>query len=135
MSAPLAKRGRIAALALAGLPLVAFPHHGVSRYDMQTVSTLAGVVERWGWQNPHTSLTLRVEQDGETRSWEIEGAPPSWMSGQGWSPESLAPGEHITITYHPARSGDYEWDGILMEAARADGTVLKVNRPRSLGGP
>ena len=127
--------GRVAALLLAGVPLAALAHHGVSRYDMQTVSTLEGVVEKWGWQNPHTSLTLRVERDGETRSWEIEGAPPSWMSGQGWTPESLTPGERIAITYHPARSGDYEWDGILMEAARADGTVLKVNRPRSLGGP
>jgi hypothetical protein len=125
----------IAALALASMPLFALAHHGVSRYDMQTVATLDGVVENWGWQNPHTSLTLRVERDGETRAWEIEGAPPGWMSGQGWNPESLEHGERITITYHPARSADYEWDGRLMEAARTDGTVLKVNRPRSLGGP
>jgi hypothetical protein len=127
-----ARRVAAAAFLFAALPVLA--HHGVARYDMRVVATLYGVVERWGWQSPHTSLTLAVERDGGTEIWEIEGAPPGWMSRQGWSPESLAAGEAVTITYHPVRQQPAR-AGILMEVARADGEVLKVNRPARLGGP
>ena len=66
-------------------------------------------------------------------SWEIEGAPPRWMCGQGFTPESLAAGDSVTIVYHPHRSRARA--GILMEVQRADGTVLKVNRPPRSAGP
>jgi hypothetical protein len=118
----------VAALA-AGVFGTAFAHHGVSTYRMDAVEMLDGEVARWDFGNPHTWLTLRV--DGAT--WEIEGAPPRWMSGQGFTPESLAAGERVTITYHPHRTRTQA--GILMEVRRADGSVLKVNRPASLGGP
>ena len=114
----------------------AFAHHGVAAYDMKVVETIDGVVEAWDWQNPHTSLTLRVMHDsGENRSFAIEGAPPRWMQGQGWTPVSLALGELVRVTYHPARRGDSEYAAILMEVRRENGAVLKVNRPAHLGGP
>jgi hypothetical protein len=96
---------------------------------MDVVETLAGVVVKWDFGNPHTSLTLGVA--GAT--WEIEGAPPRWMAAQGFTPESLAAGESVTIVYHPHRSVPQA--GILMEIRRADGSILKVNRPAALGGP
>ena len=122
------KRFMTAALAAGGIG-TAFAHHGVSTYRMDVVATLDGVVASWDFGNPHTWLTLRV--DGA--SWEIEGAPPRWMTGQGFTPESLSVGDAVTITYHPHRSRPQA--GILMEVRRADGSVLKVNRPASLGGP
>jgi Family of unknown function (DUF6152) len=118
-----------AALAAALFAGAARAHHGVSTYRMDVVETLDGVVAGWTFGSPHTWLTLRV--DGA--SWEIEGAPPRWMSGQGFAAESLAAGDRVTIVYHPHRSRAQA--GILMEVRRADGTVLKVNRPASLGGP
>jgi hypothetical protein len=118
-----------AALAAGTFAGTALAHHGVSTYRMDVVETLEGLVASWTFGSPHTWLTLRV--GGE--SWEIEGAPPRWMSGQGFAPESLAAGESVTIIYHPHRSRPQA--GILMEVERADGTVLKVNRPASLGGP
>jgi hypothetical protein len=116
----------VGALAIASL---AFAHHGVSTYRMDVVDTLDGVVAQWEFGSPHTWLTLRVA--GNT--WQIEGAPPRWMSGQGFTPTSLAAGDAVTVTYHPHRTTEHA--GILMEVRRADGTVLKVNRPASLGGP
>lgn len=91
----------------------AVAHHGVAAYDMRTVSNADGVVERWRWQSPHTSLTLRV--DGRNETFAIEGAPPRWMEGQGWSPESLTAGERVAVTYHPARREGGEYAAILME--------------------
>jgi hypothetical protein len=119
----------MAALLAVGAVGSALAHHGVSTYRMDVVATLDGVVASWDFGNPHTWLTLRVAQE----RWEIEGAPPRWMSGQGFTPESLAAGEAVTITYHPHRNRPLA--GILMEVRRADGSVLKVNRPASLGGP
>jgi hypothetical protein len=119
----------IAAALVAGAIGTAFAHHGVSTYRMDVVETLDGVVASWDFGNPHTWLTLRV--DGA--SWEIEGAPPRWMTGHGFTPESLAAGDAVSIMYHPHRSRPQA--GILMEVRRADGSVLKVNRPASLGGP
>jgi hypothetical protein len=117
------------AIAAALAALGASAHHGVSTYRMDVVETLDGVVAKWTFGSPHTWLTLGVA--GET--WEIEGAPPRWMSGQGFTAESLEPGETVTITYHPHRSTPQA--GILMEVRRANGSVLIVNRPASLGGP
>jgi hypothetical protein len=119
----------VAALLALVFSLAGFAHHGVSTYRMDVVETLDGVVAEWTFGSPHTWLTLGV--DGAT--WEIEGAPPRWMSGQGFAPDSLTTGEAVAITYHPHRSTPRA--GILMEVRRADGSVLKVNRPASLGGP
>jgi hypothetical protein len=110
-------------------PGVLAAHHGVSRYRMDVVATLEGTVERWDFDEPHTWLTVAVEG----AVWQIEGAPPRWMRGQGFTPESLAVGEPVRVTYHPHRSS--ERAGILMAVRRADGSVRKVNRPASLGGP
>jgi hypothetical protein len=119
----------VAVFAAAALVRGASAHHGVSTYRMDIVETLDGVVAAWSFGSPHTWLTLRAGGD----TWEIEGAPPRWMSNQGFTSESLTAGDAVTITYHPHRN---TWNaGILMEVRRADGTVLKVNRPASLGGP
>lgn len=125
---------RLGWLALLSLPAAAaLAHHGVAAYDMRVVLTADGTVENWRWQSPHTSLTLRIGEGNAT--FVIEGAPPRWMEGQGWTPESLATGEAVTVTYHPARREGGDYAAILMEVRRANGAVLKVNRPASLGGP
>ena len=111
----------------------AVAHHGVAAYDMATVHTAEGVVEAWSFESPHTSLALRI--DGQTETFAIEGAPPRWMEGQGFTPASLTRGERVTVTYHPARRAGGNYAAILMEVRRASGEVLKVNRPASLGGP
>jgi len=119
----------VTAFAAAVLVRGAAAHHGVSTYRMDVVETLDGVVAAWTFGSPHTWLKLNAGGG----AWEIEGAPPRWMSNQGFTPEWLAAGDVVSITYHPHRSTPNA--GILMEVRRADGTVLKVNRPASLGGP
>jgi hypothetical protein len=120
----------IASFALPATAVVA--HHGVAAYDMAVVQTADGVVDEWRWQTPHTELTLRLGASAEAL--RIEGAPPRWMEGQGWTPGSLATGETVTVTYHPARRAGGAYAAILMQVRRADGQVLKVNRPRAWAG-
>jgi hypothetical protein len=121
---------RVGAALVAGVvAAAAAAHHGVSTYRMDVVETLAGTVASWDFGSPHTWLTVEA---GGAR-WEIEGAPPRWMSAQGFLRDSFAPGDAVTITFHPHRSTPRA--GILMEVRSADGSVIKVNRPASLGGP
>jgi hypothetical protein len=109
-------------------------HHGVSTYDMQREVVLAGTIKEWRWGNPHTWLFLSVTAaDGKLEEWSIEGAPPNWMTGQGWTTTSLKAGEKVSIRMHPSRVESR--GGILMEVHQSDGKVLKVNRPARLGGP
>jgi hypothetical protein len=116
------------------LTLFLLAHHGVSTYDMQKVMVLEGTIKEWRWGNPHTWLYLSVTaRDGKIEQWNIEGAPPNWMSGQGWTPTSLRTGEKVSIKMHPSRIEAL--GGILMEVEQSDGKVLKVNRPARLGGP
>ena len=122
-----------AALIAISAGTTATAHHGVGSYDMTHSRELAGVVVRWEWKSPHTWLTLAVDAEGKQRTWEIEGAPPQWMSRQGFTPTSLESGEPIEIMFHPVKTGADA--GILMEVRRANGEVLKVNRPARLGGP
>ena len=109
--------------------VAAFAHHGVSNYRMDVVETREGVVVQWSFESPHTWLRLSIDRT----TWEIEGAPPRWMSGQRFTADTLEIGDVVTIVYHPHRSKPEA--GILMEVRRADGAVFKVNRPAALGGP
>jgi hypothetical protein len=118
-----------AALTASALAGNAPAHHGVASYRMGAVESLAGTVVRWTLDNPHAWLTLDVH--GAT--WEIEGAPPRWMTAQGFTAGSYAVGDAVTVTFHPHRTTPQA--GILMEVRSADGSVRKVNRPASLGGP
>ena len=127
MTKTIARAG--AAFAASVLAAAAFAHHGVSSYRMDVVETLQGTVAKWALESPHAWLS--VEVDGER--WEIEGAPPKWMSDQGFLRDSFEVGEVVTVTFHPHRTTPQA--GILMEVRNAVGDVIKVNRPASLGGP
>jgi hypothetical protein len=119
----------VVALTAGAMAAAAFGHHGVSTYRMDVVVNLEGTVASWELDSPHA--WLKVDVDGTL--WEIEGAPPRWMSAQGFARDSLAVGDVVTVTLHPHRGMPNA--GILMEVRRADGSVIKVNRPASLGGP
>jgi hypothetical protein len=119
----------VAVLTASALAAGALAHHGVSTYRMDVVMTREGTVASWELGSPHAWLTVDV--DGML--WEIEGAPPRWMTAQGFLRDSFAAGDVVTVTFHPHRSTPNA--GILMEVRRPDGSVIKVNRPASLGGP
>lgn len=111
------------------LAAAALAHHGVSAYRMDVMMTIEGAVAKWELESPHAWLTVDV--DGAL--WEIEGAPPKWMSEQGFLRDSFVVGKVVTVTFHPHRTTPQA--GILMEVRNAEGDVIKVNRPASLGGP
>jgi hypothetical protein len=114
----------------------AFAHHGTSEYDMTEEIALTGTVKEWSFGNPHTWLRLEVPApNGDVPEWSIESAPPSYMARQGWSAESLEPGEEVTILISPLRNENEPHRGILLEIDPANGEKLIVRPPGRFGRP
>src|SRR6476646_7413257 len=94
-------------LALAGTALAvaaavpAYAHHSTAMFDWGKSTELKNVtVEKWEWTNPHTFLYVK---DAGGQRWAFEGMSPNHLSRAGWSKRSLAPGEHIDLTYYKLR--------------------------------
>lgn len=98
-------------------------HHAGSAFDNTRELTVAGVVKEFKWVNPHTWLYLMVPNEkGEMVEWKLEGGSISILGRAGWNSKILQPGDKITVTVTPLRSG--EPGGEYRNVTKADGTKL-----------
>lgn len=121
----------MAGLLLAALPALA--HHGFTMFDMEKNVTLTGTVEAYDWYNPHTHITVKVEDAADKSmigTWDVEAAAPSIMARQGWSKATYKIGDPITIVCHPLKNGAK--GASLFYAIRPDGSRLyqDIARPK-----
>ena len=112
----------ITASGLAGVS--AFAHHSEISYDANTVAAFEGTVTRYGWRNPHVYFTVEVaDESGGTVEWLVETGATPILTRSGWTPQSLAPGDVISVRGHPdKRPGKH--GVILLSLTKQDGTVL-----------
>lgn len=98
----------VAALALLGGSRMVAAHHSFAAiFDRDQPITLMGVLTGVEWTNPHMFFHLEVTAaDGAVADWAIEGYPPTMMARQGWSRETVKPGDRVTVTAWRARKGD-----------------------------
>jgi hypothetical protein len=93
----------------AGLLLISstiLAHHGTSGYDMEKVITLNGTVTSFNWSNSHCLVHIDVKDSkGDVKDWIIELAAPTLMSRNGWTKDSLKPGDEVIAETHPAKNG------------------------------
>lgn len=90
-------------LAMAG---TGFAHHGGAAFDMKSMVTVQGTITEFRWVNPHVQIYLDAADDkGNTVHWTCETADPSMLVRQGWSNDTLKPGDHVTLVGHPAKTG------------------------------
>jgi hypothetical protein len=109
------------ALIVVSLPL--FAHHGYAAYDTDRKVTLKGTVTRWIWSNPHCLLQLDVtDESGHVVHWTAETENPTAMSRVGWTDKSLKPGDQITLTALPVKSGNPV--GRIIDVVLANGEKL-----------
>jgi len=94
---------------LAGVLLIsapAFAHHGGSEYDTKNLVTMKGTVTEFHWANPHCQVLFEAKDDSAKGvNWAIETLAPAVLKRAGWSPETLHPGDPITITFAPSVRG------------------------------
>jgi hypothetical protein len=114
--------GLISSFLLAGSPL--FAHHGTGvAYDTEKTVNLKGTVTEWIWANPHCGILFDVaDEKGTVEHWGAELGNPHALSMSGLSKDILKPGDKITISGHPAKSGAPRIE--LQEFTTADGRTL-----------
>lgn len=66
---------------------------------MTTSTTIHGVVTEFRWMNPHSYIYLQV--DG--RKWTLEAEALNVLRRNGWTKETLKPGDEISCTGARAR--------------------------------
>ena len=109
-------------------PLAASSHHSNVAYEVTKVITITGVVKSFEWSNPHTWLTVVVDDGkGGKVEWACEGRAPGILSRAGWTPNILKAGETVTVDMSPRKDGTKE--SIIARVTKADGTILS-NQPQ-----
>jgi hypothetical protein len=124
-------------LGLAAVSLPAGAHHSFAIYDSQNPRTMTGVVREHRWTNPHAAVVLTVTNpDGSETDWVLDQGPVNMLSRQGWTRDTLKPGDRLTVTFDPLHSG--QPGGLLQEWAFTEeaqveltgtGTILRGDRP------
>ena len=120
--------------ALAGLGLVvfaglpAFAHHSDAMFDSNKEMVLNGTVKEFQYTNPHSWIQLVVPgAAGTPVEWSIETAAPIVLLRAGIKPNSLQPGDKVTLRAHPLKSGGP--GGSLIDVKKGDGAVLSLRGP------
>jgi hypothetical protein len=81
-------------------------HHSGAMFDMQHPITIAGVVTKVEWMNPHAYLYLDVtDEKGGVHEWAVEANSPNFLKHNGWTSATVNPGDKIACTGAPARNG------------------------------
>ena len=121
-------RNKIMALfaAMVGLLIVSVPlsaHHGSAAFDAGKQTVMKGTVTRWFWANPHCFLSYDVkDESGNVMHWVVETSNPPDMINRGWSKEMFKPGDEVTVTVEPVKSGKPV--GRLLEVVLPNGKTL-----------
>lgn len=97
-------------------------HHSGAGVDRTKTITVSGIVKEFRWTNPHSWIDLEVADPEGTAVWSIEMNPPPFLIRAGWRSTTLKPGDKVSVTLNPIRTG--EPGGIFVSVTLADGQVL-----------
>jgi Family of unknown function (DUF6152) len=102
----------------------AFAHHSFAMFDADKTLTMKGTVKELEWTNPHSWLRVMVLDQGTGKAvqWAFEMGPPNRQLQRGWKPDSLKPGDSVTVNIHPLRDGSR--GGQLVNATLPDGRTV-----------
>lgn len=100
----------------------AWAHHSGAGVDRTRTVTITGIVKEFRWTNPHSWIDLEVTDKGAATVWSIEMNPPPYLVRSGWKASTLKPGDKVSVTLNPIRTG--EPGGIFVSVTLADGKVL-----------
>jgi hypothetical protein len=118
-------RAILAALLLSTAAATLLAHHSVAEYDMQNLVTIKGIVTKVEWTNPHVFVYLNVKDEkGDVHEWSMEVDSVLLMRRYGWTRNMVKPGDEISCTGGPAKTGAKIIRGTMVQLA--DGTKMRV---------
>ena len=125
---------RLKAVLLAGFAFAiatpALAHHSFAMFDRQKEVTISGNVKEYEWTNPHVWIHIMApDAQGTPREWSFEMQSVQQDAAAGWRPDSVKPGDKVSIEYHPLKDGSR--GGELIAATLPNGKRLgsSANRP------
>ncbi|HEU4616449.1 MAG TPA: DUF6152 family protein [Gammaproteobacteria bacterium] len=85
-------------------------HHSLSGvYDIRKGGEVTGVVKKVEFANPHGAITIDVPSDnGMPTEWIMTTGGANALASLGFGkggPNTVVPGDTVTIKYYPARNG------------------------------
>ena len=114
----------VAAAAILGASMPLIAHHGAATFDTSAEITRKGTVTEWTWFNPHCFLKFDVKgEDGIVKTWAVEAGNPTDMTKRGWARTSFKPGDEVTVTLQPVKTGAPV--GRIRAVVLADGRTYK----------
>jgi hypothetical protein len=82
-----------------------FAHHSAAAYDTQKDIKITGTITEYRFKNPHIYMMLQVKKpDGSTTPMEVEAGAASVLSPLGFTKDSVAVGDVVTIAGNPSRT-------------------------------
>ena len=119
---------RVAIAAAATLLSVnAAAHHPVlGKFDASSPMTLEGVVTKVDWRNPHVHLFVNVAGPEQMLNWAVELESPIELQANGWTNETIRPGETIVVEGITARNGTRQIWGEHVALARNGREIFTV---------
>ena len=81
-------------------------HAAVSTYDLDKTTSVQGVVTNFLFKNPHARVYFEVtNQDGSVTEWVGDGSASTILRREGWTRDTLKPGDFIQIIGSSSRDG------------------------------
>jgi hypothetical protein len=121
----------IFAIDLVAMTDVAVGHHSVAMFDREHPIQLAGVVREFKFANPHAFIALEVTgKDALPVVWILEGDSVNSLRWDGWSSQTLKPGDELRVTVEPLRSGAPGGVWHARKTTYKDGTPIAVIREK-----
>ena len=109
---------------LLGICGTVMAHHASAAYAEKPMEFKNVKITKFSWINPHTLIYFDAKgAKGEVVNWTCETAAPQALRLIGWTKESFAIGDVVTVTLYPAKNGNPA--GRLSNMVLADGTVLR----------
>jgi hypothetical protein len=95
-------------------------HHSRAPFDMDALLAFEGTVVQYRWRNPHVYITVKDANDAE---WLVETDATPVMSRSGWTRDSFAPGDAVTVRIRPDKNPS-KHHGLLVSIAGDDGIPM-----------
>jgi hypothetical protein len=117
---------------LAGLSVAgaANAHHAFAPvYDASRTVTVAGIVKEFRFVNPHAMLVMDVKDEaGKVVTWTVEFSGRLNLSNTGWTADTIAVGESLTVTGNPTHTNSPRL--FFTQLVRANGAELRAGGDR-----
>lgn len=107
----------------------AWAHHSFAQFDTEKTLEIQGTATGFTWTNPHVWIDMTVTNAASApQPWGLESQSVGILYRGGWKPDSIKPGDKITVQIHPMKDGTS--GGQVMKVTFPDGRVLLTGMAR-----